>query len=293
MSNNLANQSSGGALSRIDGVIRPQGHVFYGWWVVFAAAGIQLVGGLFFAHSFGIYVVELRAEFGWSNTVLSVAFALTRMESGILGPLQGWLADRFGPRVVLVAGTLMFGAGLMVFSYTFSILSYYLSVLLIALGASLGGFATLMVALVNWFNKHRSKAIAASQLGYALGGLALPAIAWSIETQGWRTTAFASGIIVLVTCLPLSLMVRHRPSDIGERMDGTAPDPAGASATTAADDQPEFTASEAVATRAFWLLSAGHAFALLAVSAVLLHTHLREPGHGLSDHWPDAWRLPG
>ncbi len=243
--------------------------MFYGWWVVLAAAGIQLVGGLLFAHSFSLYVVELKNEFGWSNSVLSFAFALTRMESGILGPLQGWLADHFGPRIVLVAGTLLFGGGLMLFSYTESILSYYLSVLAIALGASLGGFATLMVALVHWFHEHRSKAIAASQLGYALGGLALPALAFSIQAFGWRSTAFFSGFLVIIICLPLSWMVRHRPADIGEEIDGAQP--AAQTDTAVAAPRPEFTAKQAIRTSSFWLLSAGHGFALLAVSAVLLH----------------------
>ena len=38
----------------------------------------------------------LQAEFGWSKTLIAAAFALTRIESGILGPLQGWLVDRYG-----------------------------------------------------------------------------------------------------------------------------------------------------------------------------------------------------
>jgi len=253
----------------VNRVIRPRGKVFYGWWVVIASAGIQLIGGLLFAHSFSLYVVELKNEFGWSNSVLSFAFALTRMESGILGPIQGWLADRFGPRIVLVVGTLLFGGGLMLFSNTSSIVSYYVSVLAIAFGASLGGFATLMVALVNWFQQHRSKAIAASQLGYALGGLALPAMALSIQTFGWRNTAFASGFVVIVVCLPLSLLVRHRPSDIGEEVDGAPPPEPDTPSTQGF--QPEFTAREAIRTPAFWLLSSGHAFSLLAVSSVLLH----------------------
>jgi len=266
-SSNLSHTSAP-AKKALNAVFRPRGKVFYGWWVVLASAGIQLIGGLFFAHSFSLYVVELKSEFAWSNFHLSLAFALTRMESGILGPLQGWLADRFGPRIVLVVGTLMFGGGLMLFSYTTSLFSYYMSVLAIAFGASLGGFATLMVALVNWFQQHRSKAIAASQLGYALGGLALPAMAFSIQAFGWRSTAFASGFLVIAVCLPLSWLVRHRPADIGEEMDGAPPSAQEVDIKTI---PVEFTAREAIQTSSFWLLSAGHAFSLLAVSSILLH----------------------
>ena len=39
-------------------------------------------------QSYGLYTVVLREEFSWSMTVLSGAFALTRVESGLLGPCR-------------------------------------------------------------------------------------------------------------------------------------------------------------------------------------------------------------
>ncbi|MDE0006744.1 MAG: hypothetical protein OXS50_00500, partial [Gammaproteobacteria bacterium] len=73
-------------ISRIDHVLRPSGRVFHGWWLVLGAAGIQLLSGALMMHSFGAYTVALQAQFGWSKTALSGAFALTRAESGLLGP---------------------------------------------------------------------------------------------------------------------------------------------------------------------------------------------------------------
>ena len=73
-------------------VERPSG-IFYGWWIV--AGGFLLsaiLGGLVF-HSFGAYVVVLEEEFGWRRTALSVAFSIQMVESGLLGPLQGWALD--------------------------------------------------------------------------------------------------------------------------------------------------------------------------------------------------------
>ena len=170
----------------IDGALRPQGHLFYGWYIVLASGGIQLFASLLLAQSFSAYVVLLEDEFGWSKTVLAGAFAMTRVESGLLGPLQGWLTDRFGPRLILQIGTTIFGVGLMLFSQMDSILTFYLTFALMAVGSSLGGFPTLMVSLVSWFNKHRSKAIAGSQMGYAIGGLLVPIIVASLDRFGWR-----------------------------------------------------------------------------------------------------------
>ena len=79
--------------ARLNNIFRPNGHVFYGWWIVLACAGVQWLAALTWMHSYGGYALKLQADFGWSMSVLSLAFALTRLESGLLGPLQGWLVD--------------------------------------------------------------------------------------------------------------------------------------------------------------------------------------------------------
>ena len=207
-------------LSRIDGVLRPAGHIFYGWYIVSAAGGLQLLSGLLWMHSYGAYVVLLQDEFGWSKALVAGAFALTRIESGILGPLQGWLTDKYGPRNVLGVGVVIFGIGFMAFSQITTLLEFYLTFALIAVGSSLGGFATVMVSIVNWFSRHRAKAVALSQVGYSLGGLAVPVVIICLEAFGWRTTAFHSGVMVIVVGFPLVFLVRHRPQDYGELVDG-------------------------------------------------------------------------
>lgn len=264
---------------RLNTLFRPQGKVFYGWWIVASASGIQWLAAVLWMQSYGAYVVLLQEEFGWSKTLLAGAFALTRMESGLLGPLQGWLVDRFGPRIILVIGTLIFGAGFMLFSYVDSILTFYIAFALIALGSSLGGFVTLMVSVVNWFQRNRAKAAALSQIGYSVGGLCVPLVVIALETGGWRATAFYSGILVLVVGLPLIAVIRHRPQDYGEQPDGldeTVED--NIKLDKRARVQRDFSWQQAVRTPAFWLISCGHALSLLVVSSVLVHLipHLAE-----------------
>jgi MFS family permease len=263
-------------LRRIDATIRPGGRVFYGWWIVMASSGVQFLASVLWMQSYGAYVVLLQQDFGWSKTVLAGAFALTRVESGLLGPLQGWLVDRFGPRLILRLGTVMFGIGFMLFSQVETLLGFYLTFALVALGSSLGGFATLMVSLVNWFSRHRAKAVALSQVGYALGGFSVPVIVLLLEAFGWRTTALISGIVVIVLGLPMVQVVRHRPAELGVEPDG-APPPPPASAGSGLPEL-DFTARQAMRTGAFWLISGGHALALLTVSAVMVHLvpHLTE-----------------
>ena len=230
-----------------------------------------MLAGLLWMQSYGAYVVLLQDEFGWSSALVAGAFALTRVESGVLGPLQGWLVDRYGPRPVLRIGIIVFALGFFLFSFVDSILTFYIAFGLIAVGSSLGGFATVMVSLVNWFSQHRAKAVSISQMGYSLGGLCIPLVVLSLEIHGWRVTAQISGCLVLIVGLPLVQVVRHRPSEIGETADGMAESVVDPGAARKLFSDRDFTAREAMRSHSFWMLSAGHACALLVVSAVMVH----------------------
>ncbi len=264
-------------LQTIDKMVRPQGHVFYGWWIVLAALGIQMLSSALWMQSYGAYNKLLQEDFGWSATVVAGAFALTRVESGLLGPLQGWMVDRFGPRRILQIGFVAFGIGFVLFGQIDSILGFYLTFFLIAVGSSLAGHATVIVPLVHWFDRHRAKAVALSQIGFSAGGLTVPLVIIALETFGWRATAFASGILVIVVGLPLAQIFRQRPDDYGQLPDGE-PHPtleegnsASLASTPSSRDTRDFTAREAMRTRAFWFISIGHGCALLTVGAVMVH----------------------
>ena len=262
--------------ARFDHALRPNGRVFHGWWLVLGAAGIQLLSGLLFMHSVGAYVVALQRDFGWSSTLVAAAFALTRAESGLLGPLQGYLVDRFGPRVILRIGLVVFAAGFLLFALTDSVFLFYFSWALIAAGSSLGGFATLTVAIVHWFDRHRAKAVAISQLGFSVGGLCVPIVFLSLQLAGWRWTAVFSAVAVVLVGLPLVQLVHHRPAAKGEVPDGTDRPLLGTVAHRQVPQDRDLTAGEAARTSAFWLVSCGHGLALLTVSATMAHlvTHL-------------------
>jgi MFS family permease len=246
----------------------PRPRPFYGWWIVGAGFGLEaLVGALMF-HAYGAYVVLLREEFGWSKTLLAAAFSIARVESGILGPVQGWLTDRFGPRVLIRTGMTIFAVGFMLFSQIGSPVTFFLTFFLIALGSSLGGYLPIAVALVTWFRRRRALALSISATGMGVGGILVQFVALAMTRWGWRWTAFASGVIVLLVGLPLAQIVR-RPDAHRERPDGDREadaSPAGARAAGV-----NFTAREAVQTRAFWCIALGHGTALLAVSAIMVH----------------------
>jgi MFS family permease len=254
--------------------------VFYGWWIVAAGFMIQLLVGALLNQAYGAYVVLLQKDFGWTKTMLSGAYSLTRVESGLLGPLQGWLMDRLGPQALMRVGMLMFGGGFIAFSQIGSAPEFYAAFLLMALGSSLAGFFPLTVAIVNWFERRRATALALMSTGFAVGGLLVPVVVLSLDHLGWRTTAFASGVLIIAAGLPLVQLVRFRPEHYGLTVDGDPPltEALQSAAAPEREEQADYDAGQALRTPAFWLISLGHASALLVVGAVMVHlvSHLHD-----------------
>ena len=251
--------------------------IFYGWRIVVAGGVLQFLQSMLLNQAFGAYVAALVAERGWSKTALAGAASLKSTEAAVLGPVLGWLIDRFGSQGIIRAGVVAFGIGFMLLSQIDSLAGFYAAFIVLALGASMFSNITVSVAIIHWFERRRARALSALQFGGALGGMFVVLVAWSIETFGWRITAFSSGVAAIVIGWPMSGIVRSRPEDHGETVDGMPPAQKGVTHAASSDDR-AFTAREALRTSAFWLISLGHGFALFAVSAVNVHaiTHIKE-----------------
>jgi len=246
--------------------------LFFGWWIVVGAIVYQTLQTGLLQQAFGTYAVVLHDQFGWNKTTLSLAYALASVQTGLVGPVQGALIDRFSARRVIQVGALIFGFGFIAFSRVDSLTTFFIVFLITSLGATLCGFMTATTVVVKWFERRRSLALAMTQLGLSVAGLMAPIIAWSLTANGWRATAFASGLIVLFVAIPISRIMHHTPEDVGLLPDGEPAKATGqASQKSKATNQVEFTAREAMRTRAFWFISFGHGLALFVVSAVTVH----------------------
>ena len=250
---------------------------FYGWRIVGAGGALQFLQSVLLNSAFGVYVAVLVEERGWSKTALSAAAALKSTEVALLGPLLGWLVDRFGSQGMVRFGVITFGIGFMLLSRIETLLGFYAAFVVIALGSSMFSNLLVSVAIIQWFEKRRTRALSALQFGGALGGLFVFLVAWSIQAYGWRPTAFGSGVISILLGWPLATMIRSRPEDLGQTVDGLPP-ALKVSGQPEAPAGPAFTARQALRTSAFWLLSLGHACSLLVVMAINVHaiTHIKE-----------------
>ncbi|MFB3092728.1 MAG: MFS transporter, partial [Dehalococcoidia bacterium] len=230
------------------------------------------------------YFEPMRQQFGWSRTLMSGAYALSRAESGFLGPFGGYLVQRYGSRIVMAIGFMILALGFVLLSQTRSVASFYVAFLVLSVGSGLAAWTPVVPAITNWFRRKRSKALAFMMLGMGLGGVAVaPSVSIFINAFDWEKTALGSAILVAVIGLPLSRVMRYSPEPYGYLPDGdpppteksedgsVSPHAAGNSARSSTRPEVDFTVKEALKTPAFWLMSIGHALSLLVISTLGLH----------------------
>ena len=266
--------------------------VFYGWRIVAAGFFINAFGVGTFFYGFSTFFNPLIAEFGWSRTVMSGVFSLSRLEGGIEGPIAGWLTDRYGARRMLLMGVAIAGVGFIVLRMVNSPLSLYLIFgLFLSLGFNLGYTHATGAAVAKWFIKKRGRAFSFLISGNGIGGaIFVPLIAWLIIQFGWRVSTVIIGVATLAIPLPLSLIVRSTPEEMGLVPDGQ-PTRYGASTSeedrstqaSVSDAVPEdvdFTVREAMRTRAFWVYVGSMMLRSCILSSIVVHQipHLTDIG---------------
>ncbi|MPZ45683.1 MAG: hypothetical protein GEV05_20280 [Betaproteobacteria bacterium] len=118
--------------------------IFYGWRIVGAGGALQFLQSLLLNQAFGAYLAVLVDERGWSKTALAGAAAMKSTETAVLGPVLGWMVDRFGARDIVRAGIVLFGIGFMLLSRIETLTGFY------------GAFVVILAGLfADWTGNYR------------------------------------------------------------------------------------------------------------------------------------------
>lgn len=240
----------------------------YGWWVVFACFLIALYVSGTATHGFTAFFEPIAEETGWSYTQISIATSLRGLEVGILAPVAGFLVDRFGPRRLVLSGTLTTGFGFILLSQTNSLTMFYGAFILIALGTSACFSTVLMRAVANWFGKNMGRALGIMASGFGAGGILIPLIVRLIDLYQWRTALIILGLGMWLLGMPLSFVIRNKPEQYGYLPDGET---SAEQVSTPESQDKEVGFKRALRDRNFWHLCTAEAVRMMIAMAVITH----------------------
>jgi MFS family permease len=258
--------------------------IFYGWWIVLATNLICMIGYGTWLYSFGVFFKPMSAEFGWTRAMTAGAYSLRSIEGGIASPIVGWAVDKYGSRGVIMVGALVSGGAFTLMPLVNSLLGFYLVYgILLSAGLSAMLYLPAWTVIAKWFKRRLSLAMALLAVGAGFGGLiCAPASAFLIEHYGWRSAFVVLGVVIWIVVLPLSLVVRNSPAEMGLAPDGdplpeekpresdSPSDPA-----RSASDQStpgDYTLKQALRSSVFWIMALAFFFFGMAHSTVTVHT---------------------
>ena len=250
----------------------------YGWWVALAGSfNMALTSGPTF-HAQSVIFAAVEAQTGWSRTLVTGVGTFGRFGGAMLGPVEGFLADRIGPAWMMLVGLIIGGLGFIMLSQMGdSPLIYYVAYFILSLGFSAGGFVPATAAVAKWLPTRRATGIAIVLAGSSVGGFMVPAISWGIKHHGFEATMISIGIAGIVAAPVFFWAMSRRGIRPGE---GTADD---AGELRVAVDDGSFTLREALHARALWVIAITHLLSNLSTAAVSAHLFLALTDVGISD----------
>jgi MFS family permease len=259
------------------------GKIFYGWIVVAAVFVITFVSfGI--AFCFSAFIEALQLQFNATRGEVSLIFALSGFLYFALGPVSGSLADRIGPRWVVVFGMLTIAAGLLLTSRAQSLWQVYLAY---GLGIGIGvGFCYVPAigTVQRWFTLRRGVATGLAVAGIGSGTLVMPPVAAALIAQGgWRGSYLMLALLPVVIGVAAALLLVHSPQLHGRLPDG---EPLAPRSPERDQIRQEIgpTTRGALRSRPFWLLYGGSFLVSLGEYLPFVHLAPYARDHGLSEH---------
>jgi MFS family permease len=252
---------------------------FYYGWVIVAVVFVTMGIAVNARTAFSLLFPPILDEFGWDRGMTAGAFSFGFVVSAFMSPSLGRLMDRRGPLVVNELGVVLIGSGLLLAALVQRPWQLYATLgMLVGGGSVCLGYTGQGLFLPNWFVRRRGLAMSLAFSGVGVGSvILLPWLQGMIVGVGWRGACLALGVLVLALLLPLNLLVRRRPEDIGLAPDGdVASHPAVAATAIANIVDPawvavDWTIGRAVRTRRFWWVAVGYFCALFTWYAVQVH----------------------
>jgi MFS family permease len=239
------------------------------------------------AYAFGVFLVPMQQDLGWSPTALTGAYSLAVVVSGVAAiPVGRWL-DRRGARGLMTAGSAAATVLVLAWAQVTDLAVFY--GIWVGIGVVMAAvlYEPAFAVLATWFRDQAERTRALLALTVVAGFASViyvPLAGWLIETRGWRDALVVLAVLLVpLTLVPNATLPGRRPKQRQRPLEDNGPVPA-------AVEQPDgVPLGRALGDQTLWWLAAGFFAATLATSIVTVHlvAYLREEGYspGFAATW--------
>jgi MFS family permease len=226
-------------------------------------------GALF---SLGVFLKPLEDSMRWSRSAISLVALINWIAMGLGSFFWGVLSDRLGSRRVTVAGGFLLGLGLVLSSRATAL--WQLNVTFgLAVGFAAGAFLTpLSATATKWFTANRGLAVGVVSAGGGAGLLLIsPLTRWLTSLYDWRVAMLLLGDLAWLVVIPVALLIRNAPGDMGAVALGGRSAP-----------QRDYSTAQVLRAPQFWAIALTHLTCCAAHAGPIFHmvTHAIDQGVG-------------
>lgn len=234
-----------------------------GWKVVLAALlGVACGGSPVPYNAIGQLIGPVHKAMGWSIADISLAITLFGIIAGLLAPLYGWLADRYGVRRVALASLVAFGLSFGALGLVpGNLWGWWIGWSLAGL-FGIGSTPVTFTRGINlWFFRQRGLALGITLIGTSLTAIFVPQLAgWAIDRYGWRAAFPVLGALPLLVAFPVGWFLFREP-----RPEQRPPQVSSGAKLTGIE------AKAAVRSYRFWLIFGSAALIAMAYGGIFVH----------------------
>src|SRR5215475_3203333 len=176
---------------------------------------VQLVAGIVcmvmianLQYGWTLFVNPIDEKYHWGRAAIQVAFTIFVLTETWLVPVEGWLVDRFGPKIVVFVGGILVGIAWALNSVASDLSTLYIAAAIGGIGAG-AVYGTSIGNALKWFPDRRGLAAGLTAAGFGAGSaLTIIPIQGMIQSSGYQATFLWFGIGQGVVVVVLSLLLR-------------------------------------------------------------------------------------
>jgi len=191
---------------------------FYGWVIVGAAMIIAAFAMGLVNNIFGIFIVPVCADMGFSRASMSITQTVFSVGQMVIALFTGKIFRKYNMKRIMLLAAIVMCAGYFSFSLARNVWMFYIAAAFLSVCIGLLTWVPLSIIICNWFYKKRGFTIGLAFTGSGIGGMIFSAVGGVLlEKIGWRNTFFVFGAFMTVVLLPTVIFIlKIKPSDVGQ-----------------------------------------------------------------------------